>query len=96
LHGDHVVFLVDGIVEDVQFVGQLDGCHNQGVYMPGRILTLQGHPEFDMWIEKVCLELVGKRVGWNAGFTAAAVAAADAPDDAGLAAELIMAFFLQD
>lgn len=95
LHGDHVVFPLDAAPEDLIFVGKTDLCHNQGVYLRNRLFTLQGHPEFDMWIEKVCLELVSKRVGWKDDFTAAAIMAADARDDAQLAAELIMTFFLQ-
>lgn len=94
LHGDHVITPSGSLPVGVGIIGATKICQNQGIYQPGRILTLQGHPEFDMWIEKVCLDLVGKRVGWEDEFTAAAIASADAPDDAQLAADLIIAFFL--
>lgn len=94
LHGDHVLLPEGSVPEDVYLVGTTPHCETQGIYQPGRLLTYQGHPEFDEFIETVCLELVGKRVGWEPSFTEEAIAAARAPDDAILAADTIAAFLL--
>jgi GMP synthase-like glutamine amidotransferase len=94
LHGDRVLLPDGSIPDDIISVGTTPHCQIQGIYQPGRILTYQGHPEFDEYIETVCLELVGKRVGWEAQFTENAISSARAPDDAAVAADTIIGFFL--
>lgn len=94
LHGDYVVLPPDNLDDDVHFVGFTSHCQVQGIYQPKRILTFQGHPEFDQFIETECLKLVSKRVGWEPEFTSAAIASAQQADDAAIAADIIMAFFL--
>lgn len=97
LHGDHVM-LPEGtqLPKGVSVVGATTHCNVQGVYEPGRILTFQGHPEFDTFINSECLKLVGSRVGWNEAYTEAAVVSAQADDDAAAASDIIVAFFLKN
>lgn len=95
LHGDHVRFVDHGLPDDVVLVGSTSLCHIQGLYRPGRLLTIQGHPEFDQFISTECLKLVATRAGWEAEFANAAIASAQADDDAAIAADIIMAFFLK-
>ena len=94
LHGDYVVLPPSELPDDVQFVGFTSHCQVQGIYQTKRILTFQGHPEFDQFIETECLKLVSKRVGWESEFTFAAIASAQQNDDATVAADIIMAFIL--
>ncbi|KAH7127905.1 class I glutamine amidotransferase-like protein [Dactylonectria estremocensis] len=94
LHADHVIFTNGSVPRGIHLIGSTSQCQNQGIYQPGRILTLQGHPEFDQFITTECLKLVGQRVGWEEEFRDAAVASATVNDDAAIAANIIVAFFL--
>lgn len=94
LHGDHVKFPEGSLPSGCEVIGSTPHCHVQGIYQKGRILTYQGHPEFDEFINTECLKLVGERVGWEPNFTDAAIAAAQAQDDAATATDIMVAFFL--
>ncbi|KAH8895601.1 class I glutamine amidotransferase-like protein [Thozetella sp. PMI_491] len=94
LHGDHVVFPRGTLPGSIRLIGSTTHCPVQGIYQPGRILTYQGHPEFDQFINTECLKLVGGRVGWDLAFTESAIAAASVSDDAAIAADVLMAFLL--
>lgn len=93
LHGDHVAFTNGRLPDGVYLVGSTAHCQIQGIYQPGKILTFQGHPEFDQFINTECLKLVGQRVGWEDEFLDSAMAAAAQSDDASIAADIIVAFF---
>jgi GMP synthase-like glutamine amidotransferase len=95
LHGDHVILPHKHLPQDIHIIGSTSQCQVQGIYQPSRILTYQGHPEFDQFITTECLKLVGQRVGWDAAFLDAAIAAAGEGDDAAIAADTILAFFLE-
>ncbi|KAK7217550.1 hypothetical protein V2G26_005553 [Clonostachys chloroleuca] len=94
LHADSV-FFGETLPEDVHVIGTTPQCKNQGVYQQGRLLTLQGHPEFDQFIEEECLKLVGKRVGWQETFLEDALVAARIEDDTSTAADIIVQFFAE-
>ena len=96
LHGDHVLLPEDvsRLPQGVSVVGTTPHCNVQGVYEAGRILTFQGHPEFDAFINTECLRLVGERAGWEESYTEAGVVSAQADDDAETASDIIVAFFL--
>ncbi|RMJ13103.1 hypothetical protein CDV36_007214 [Fusarium kuroshium] len=95
LHGDHVILPPSVLPEDACVIGSTPHCANQGIYQPGRLLTYQGHPEFDQFIEMECLKLVSARVGWPAKFTEEAITSAATMDDAAIAAEIIVSFLLE-
>ena len=42
----------------VEALGSSPSCDVQGMYVPGKVLTLQAHPEFS---EDIMLELLGAR-----------------------------------
>ncbi|RHZ43367.1 type 1 glutamine amidotransferase [Aspergillus thermomutatus] len=101
IHGDWVVVqgerglrlrLPDGWVN----VGSTPRCPVQGVYRPGRVLTLQGHFEFDVFVNReTCLEF-GRRGGWDAEVVEGylrAIEAGDGEDDSEVAAEMVVWFF---
>ncbi|KAH6668500.1 class I glutamine amidotransferase-like protein, partial [Halenospora varia] len=51
VHQDHVILPPDGILPpNCMIIGRSAGCQIQGVYWPRRMLTFQGHPEFDRHI----------------------------------------------
>ncbi|CAK7246290.1 MAG: hypothetical protein STHCBS139747_007917 [Sporothrix thermara] len=96
LHGDHVLLPPDVscLPDDTLVVGATPHCSNQGVYRAGRLLTYQGHPEFDVFMNTECLKIVGPRKGWSEEETAAAIASAQGEDDAATATDIIVSFFL--
>ncbi|KAK3339497.1 class I glutamine amidotransferase-like protein [Neurospora tetraspora] len=53
MHRDHVV----GVPEGAQLLASTDVCENQGFIIPGKVLTVQGHPEFTTDIMEELLEL---------------------------------------
>ncbi|KAH6889607.1 class I glutamine amidotransferase-like protein [Thelonectria olida] len=95
LHGDHVVLQQQQLPQNIHIIGFTTQCQVQGIYQPGRILTYQGHPEFDQFISIECLKLVGQHVAWDAAFLDSAIAAAGKGDDAAIATDTILAFFLE-
>ncbi|KAK1775952.1 class I glutamine amidotransferase-like protein [Copromyces sp. CBS 386.78] len=52
MHRDHVV----GVPEGAQLLASTDVCENQGFIIPGKVLTVQGHPEFTTDIMEELLE----------------------------------------
>lgn len=52
MHRDHVV----GVPEGAQLLASTDVCENQGFVIPGKVITVQGHPEFTVDIMGELLE----------------------------------------
>ena len=85
-------------------IGYTSKCPVQGLYHPGRVLTFQGHFEFDSFVNReTCIEF-GRRFGWKEDDIArfmekidVAVAKergdGDDDDDAKVAAEGVVLFF---
>ncbi|CAG9979424.1 unnamed protein product [Clonostachys byssicola] len=72
LHLLHRDMLPASAPPGVELLGGSDLCPNQGLYVPGRLLTLQAHPEFDAFVMNYALnwrcerELIG-RDQWRRG-----------------------------
>jgi GMP synthase-like glutamine amidotransferase len=70
IHGDIVVPLDE---KDPQLpapwmnIGYSASCQIQGLYLPGRILTYQGHFEFDAWLNAELCRYFGQRFRWEQG-----------------------------
>jgi GMP synthase-like glutamine amidotransferase len=92
VHHDHVVVPPTGLPEGWMSIGRSEHCALQGVYQPGRILTYQGHAEFDTFINTETLRTFGPLAGWTAEMTADALKAVEGEDDAMWAATLILRF----
>lgn len=82
-------------------IGSSAQCPIQGLYNPGRILTYQGHFEFDTFVNReLCLEF-GRRANWPASEVAsyvqqierALVPGQEDNDDSKAAAEAVLLFF---
>lgn len=106
IHGDWVVFLPgqEKLPEPWVNVGSTEVCPVQGLYYPGRVLTYQGHFEFDVFVNsESCLEFA-RRYGWDKiaverymeliGRARVEGVVEDA-DDSRAAAELVVLFFGQ-
>ncbi|CEL05476.1 hypothetical protein ASPCAL06594 [Aspergillus calidoustus] len=107
IHGDWVSLLpgMKALPAPWTNVGSTELCPIQGLYYPGRVLTYQGHFEFDVFVNtETCLEF-GRRDGWN-GWNSKDVEGylglikkgrvegmAEDDDDAKVAAEIVMLFF---
>lgn len=52
MHRDIVTALPEGAIS----LGQSSRCSIQGMYIPGRVITVQGHPEFTEEIVRELLE----------------------------------------
>ncbi|KAL6230558.1 hypothetical protein BDW75DRAFT_248560 [Aspergillus navahoensis] len=104
IHGDWVAFLpgVEKLPEPWVNVGSTELCPIQGLYYPGRVLTYQGHFEFDVFINsETCVEF-GRRGGWEKADVESYLGliergrvegVAEDDDDARVAAEVVISFF---
>jgi GMP synthase-like glutamine amidotransferase len=94
VHHDHVVIPdVESLPAEWMAVGSTDHCAVQGVYEPGRVLTLQGHFEFDRFVNSECIKhFFGSE--WDQDRFDEALKAIDADDDSKTAAAMILDFFL--
>ncbi|KAL4932591.1 class I glutamine amidotransferase-like protein [Aspergillus undulatus] len=106
IHGDWVSLLpgVKELPKPWVNVGSTRLCPIQGLYYPGRVLTLQGHFEFDTFVNNETCKEFAKRSGWKdedveewleligRGRVEGVV---EDQDDARAAAEVVLLFFLQ-
>jgi GMP synthase-like glutamine amidotransferase len=94
VHADHVrVPSLHALPEGWIIVGSTQHCAVQGVYEPNRVLTYQGHFEFDRFINTETLKVFG--ASWKSGVLEQAIKAIDADDDAELAADMVMRFLME-
>jgi GMP synthase-like glutamine amidotransferase len=96
VHHDHVVIPSPELLPTSWMsVGSTQHCAVQGVYEPGRVLTLQGHFEFDRFVNRECVKHFFEPT-WEAERLEEALAAIEADDDSPDAARIIIKFFLQE
>ncbi|KIX07539.1 uncharacterized protein Z518_02192 [Rhinocladiella mackenziei CBS 650.93] len=95
-HQDHVVVVSKSeLPRECVEVGTSILCKTQGMYWPGRVLTYQGHPEFDRFINGACIKWIGA-TEWSKEVTEGYLKLANKDDDSNLAAEIVIEFFLQN
>jgi hypothetical protein len=92
VHADHVVlpFLPEGF----EGIGSSEHCVLQGVWEQGRVLTYQGHAEFDRFVNGETVKVFGGLI-WSEDFMASTLEAVDRDDDAIWAAGVMLKFFLE-
>jgi hypothetical protein len=76
-------------------VGSSQHCILQGIWKKGRVLTYQGHAEFDRFINGETVKVFGKPI-WDEGFLEKAMEAIERDDDAVWAAGVMLKFFLEE
>jgi GMP synthase-like glutamine amidotransferase len=95
VHHDHVVVPSPELLPTSWMsVGNTQHCAVQGVYEPGRVLTLQGHFEFDRFVNSECIKHFFEPI-WEAERLQEALAAIEADDDSKDAARMIVGFFME-
>lgn len=85
-------------------IGSSAQCAIQGLYNPGRVLTYQGHFEFDAFVNRELMQEFGRRANWAAGDVASyqeqidssVVEGGEDDDDAKAAAEAVLLFMVGD
>lgn len=95
VHGDFVVVPdSDALPRGWSVMGSTDWCANQGMMEFGRVLTFQGHFEFDRFVngETIKTFFARKAPEW----LEESLKAVDMDDDSELAAEMVLHFALQN
>ncbi|KAF2867729.1 class I glutamine amidotransferase-like protein [Massariosphaeria phaeospora] len=94
IHADHVRLRTPrALPPGWVVVGSTPHCAVQGVYQPGRVLTLQGHFEFDRFVNRETLRVFGE--GWGREVLEEGLAAVDQDDDARVVAEMVVRFLVE-
>jgi GMP synthase-like glutamine amidotransferase len=93
LHADHVSTKDTQLPANWMNIGNSALCDVQGLFCPGRVLTLQGHPEFDRWINKLCTAALSSSIALSNEEMETNLALVDQKDSARLAGEVVLEFF---
>jgi GMP synthase-like glutamine amidotransferase len=88
VHADEVI---GPIPSSWSVLGSSAQCAIQGVMEPGRVLTLQGHFEFDRFVNRETIRHFGQ--SWDREYLNAGLKMAEHDDDAELLAEMVASFY---
>jgi len=95
VHADHVKLPSEApLPEPWIAIGSTEHCAVQGVYEPGRVLTFQGHFEFDRFVNTETLKVFFSK--WDSEVLQETLEACDKDDDAEVAAEIVVRFLLEE
>lgn len=93
VHGDHLDMSRVSLPKPWMNVGRTHHCTAQGLFHPGRVLTLQGHSEFN---EYICYESVSYYFtparGWSPEEREKALKATQKPDEGARMIDIVFAF----
>ena len=102
VHSDHVKLpstaegqeeATGGLPPSWMSMGRSQHCAVQGVYQPGRVLTYQGHFEFDRFVNSETVKTFFAK--WEPAAMQTALDAIDKDDDAEGAADMVVRFLLE-
>jgi GMP synthase-like glutamine amidotransferase len=94
VHGDFVVVPdMSKLPDSWSIVGSTPWCSNQGMFQAGRILTFQGHFEFDRFVNSETIKTFFTRKAPE--WLEESLRSVDADDDSEEAAEMVLQFMLQ-
>lgn len=93
LHADAVI-LTGSIPEDWILLGETPLCGVQGLLKPGRVLTYQGHPEFDSWINGKSVLSLAASNGFTENEIESYMTLVNREDQAELAGCVLIDFFV--
>ncbi|QPH18069.1 hypothetical protein C2857_003032 [Epichloe festucae Fl1] len=89
IHADHVRIPDNTALPPTWItIGQTEECSSQGIYQHGRVLTYQGHFEFDRFINSETLKVFGAR--WDPDVLDRGLKAMDRDDDAEEGADILL------
>ncbi|KAF7535050.1 hypothetical protein G7054_g5686 [Neopestalotiopsis clavispora] len=95
VHADHVRLPhTEALPRPWMVIGSSEHCAVQGVYDQSRVLTFQGHFEFNRFINSETIKVFG--ASWEPARLEKALDDMDADDDALRAADIVMGFLLTD
>ncbi|KAH6962156.1 class I glutamine amidotransferase-like protein [Ilyonectria sp. MPI-CAGE-AT-0026] len=95
LHGDHVVTKEATLPRNWIEMGSSSLCAVQGLLDPGRVLTIQGHPEFDRFINGLSTSSLGDSGAISKERLDGFLKLVDQEDNADLVGEVTMEFVCQ-
>ncbi|VVT46667.1 uncharacterized protein SAPINGB_P001327 [Magnusiomyces paraingens] len=95
MHRDIVFDIPPNAGEDVYILGSTDVCEIQGLYKPKTFLSLQGHPEFDKFIEEELLVDRHKKGLFTDEFVADGLARAGDTNDGNTLAKAMVRFIYE-
>jgi GMP synthase-like glutamine amidotransferase len=95
VHGDHVRLPTCWKCLPFKLLGSTQHCAVQGVYQPCRVFTLQGHFEFDRFINTSTLRHFAGKFNWGSEGLQHHLDLADADDDSETVALIIVLFLLE-
>lgn len=101
VHGDHVTLPVCPATDRPELppswslVGSTSQCMVQGLHQQGRVLTFQGHFEFDRWVNAKTIEFFGAHWGDERLVAEGVQAALKGEDDSLFLAELVLSFLVE-
>ncbi|MCJ1311288.1 hypothetical protein MMC25_004959 [Agyrium rufum] len=81
---------------EVISLGSSPKCDVQGMYIPARLITVQGHPEFNGWIMGEILEARKKQGIFDATIVQEAMERVEEPHDGELIGRAFVDFMLED
>ncbi|KAK8084305.1 class I glutamine amidotransferase-like protein [Apiospora hydei] len=96
LHSDEVVVAEDNLPPTWSSIGSSMLCQIQGLYQPGRVLTYQGHPEFDRIIMNDFVRRLVKAGAIDACVSDTYLMFVERDDTRILAAEVLLRFLTVD
>lgn len=91
VHSDHVV--AESLPPGWLSIGSSYKCKVQGLFEPGRVLTYQGHPEFDQKILYYFMDILGGSGILDNETYEASLKLIDQESTSQLAAEVVVRFF---
>lgn len=95
VHGDHVVIPETADLSGWVRLGITELCSTQGLCMPYRVLTYQGHSEYDIEINTANMESLAEKLAWDEEYMAETMSLVRHDDDSAIFADVVLAFFLK-
>ncbi|KAJ4351243.1 uncharacterized protein N0V89_006582 [Didymosphaeria variabile] len=96
IHQDHVVIpTLESLPESWMVFGATQHCAVQGMYDPARIFTLQGHFEFNRFVNTEIMKVFGGKGKWPSQMLQDGLDGVDADDDAEFLGEIVLQFMLE-
>lgn len=92
MHKDLVYYYPEGVEE----LGSSGPCKVQGMYIPSRVITVQGHPEFTEDIVAELLENRHKQSIFGDAIYEEAIARVGKPHDGVLVAQAFLKFLMDE
>jgi GMP synthase-like glutamine amidotransferase len=94
-HGENVFTSRNSLPPGWMVIGESELCDNQGFFEKGRVLTYQGHPEFDGFVNGEVAKLIAIENRWSVEKLEEYLKAVDKSDDSDVWGDIAVEFLLQ-